>query len=177
MTLFLRRFIGALVLDAGTFEDIEHDRGAAWQSALVVVAVSIAGAIAAMGLGLVDLKGVVIAAAITLGGWFVWAGMTAAFGTIAFAEDETSSDLGELLRVLGFAAAPGVFIALAGIRPAAPVIVPIVVLWMMAAAVLAIRQAFDYHGTGRALAVSAAGLIVSAGIFALVAALFMETVS
>jgi hypothetical protein len=29
MTIFFRRFIGALVLDAGTFEDIEHDRGAA----------------------------------------------------------------------------------------------------------------------------------------------------
>ena len=176
MTLFFRRFIGALVLDAGTFEDIEQDRSAGGQSVLVVAAVSIAGAIAAMGLGLVDLGGVVIAAVITLGGWLVWAGMTTALGTIAFADDETSSDLSELLRVLGFAAAPGVFIVLAGIRPAAPAIVPIVVLWMMATSVLGIRQAFDYHGTGRALAVCAAGWVVSAGILAIVAGLLMETV-
>ena len=98
MTLFFRRFIGALVLDAGTFEDIEHDRGAGGQSALVVAAVSIAGAIAAMGLGLVDLEGVLIAAVIALGAWLVWAGTTAAVGTIALAEDETSSDLPEFLR-------------------------------------------------------------------------------
>ena len=176
MTLFFRRFIGALVLDAGVFEDIEHDRSAGGQSALVVVAVSIAGAIAAMGLGLVDLGGVIVAAVITLGGWLVWAGMTTAIGTIAFAEDDTRSDLIELLRVLGFAAAPGVFIVLAGIRPAAAAIVPMVVVWMMATSVVGIRQAFDYRGTGRAVAVCAAGLIGSAVILAIVAGMLMQTV-
>lgn len=177
MTLLFRRFIGALVLDAGTFEDIEHDRDAAGQSVLVVVVACIAGAFAAMGLGLVDLGGVVRAAFVVLGFWLVWAGITAALGTIAFAEDETSSDVAELLRVLGFAAAPGVFLVLAGIRPAAPAIVTMVMLWMMATSVIGIRQAFDYHGTGRALAVCAAGWLVSVGILAVVAALFMETVN
>ena len=130
-----------------------------------------------MGLGLVDLEGVLIAAVIALGAWLVWAGTTAAVGTIALAEDETSSDLPEFLRVIGFAAAPGVFIVLAGIPPAAPTIVPMVALWMIATSVVGIRQAFDYHGTGRALAVCAAGWLVSVGILAVVAALLVQTVN
>ena len=44
--------MGVLVLDAGTFEEIEADRHAAMQSVVVVLLVCLAGGVAALGLGL-----------------------------------------------------------------------------------------------------------------------------
>ena len=83
--------------------------------------------------------------------------MIVTLGTIALAEPQTSSDLPELLRVLGFSAAPGVFIALAAMPAAAPVVLVVVVAWMIAAAVVAVRQALDYRSTPRAVAVCVIG--------------------
>jgi hypothetical protein len=67
MTLFLHRFFGALALDAGAFEDIEADRHASAQSALVVALVCIAAGISSMELGMANpasfLSGAIIALA------------------------------------------------------------------------------------------------------------------
>ncbi len=86
-----------------------------------------------------------------------------ALGTNALAEPQTKSDLPELLRVLGFATAPGVFLALAGMPAAAPVVLVVVAPWMIAAAVVAVRQALDYRSTARAIAVCVAGAVLSFG--------------
>jgi hypothetical protein len=172
-----RRFIGALVLDAGAFEDIEADRHAGWQSLIVVMAVCAAGGFAAGGLGIAGAAGFASGAVIVLGGWLVWVVVIAALGTITLPEPQTRSDVRELLRVLGFAAAPGVFIALAALPSAAPVVTIVVALWMIASAVVGMRQALDYRSTGRAIAVCVAGGLVSLGVVAAVAALFTRTVS
>jgi hypothetical protein len=77
----------------------------------------------------------------------VWAATIATLGTTALAEPQTRSSLPELLRVLGFAAAPGVFIALAAMPAVAPIVLVVVAAWMIAAAVVAVRQALDYRST------------------------------
>ena len=133
MTQFFRRFIGALVLDAGAYEDIEADRHAAMQSVIVVAAVCVAGGIAGMGLGL-GAGAFVSGAVIALGGWLVWAAIIVALGTGAMAEPQTRSDVPQLLRVLGYAAAPGVFVVLAAMPAAAPFVLLVVSMWMVAAA-------------------------------------------
>ena len=171
MTLFFSRFMGALVLDASTFEGIEADRHAAMQSVLVVMMVCVAGGVAAMGYGEIGIAAFVSGTIISLGAWLVWAAAITTVGTFALREPQTSSDLPELLRVLGFAAAPGVFIALAAMRSAAPLVAIVVSLWAIAAAVLGVRQVFDYRSTPRALAVCILGWLVSAGV--MVAALTM----
>ena len=50
MTLFFRRFIGALMLDADAFEDIEAHRDADMQSVVVLLMACGAGGMAAAGL-------------------------------------------------------------------------------------------------------------------------------
>ena len=177
MTQFFRRFIGALVLDAGAFEDIEADRHASMQSVMVVLAVCAAGGIAAAGLGIAGAASFVSGAVMALGGWLVWVAVIAAVGTVTLAEPQTRSNVRELLRVLGYAAAPGVFIALAAMRSAAPIVMTIVALWMIASATIGVRQALDYRSTGRAVAVCALGCLLSVGVMAAVAALFSRTVS
>jgi Na+-transporting NADH:ubiquinone oxidoreductase subunit NqrE len=164
MTLFFRRFIGALVLDAGAFEEIESDRHAAMQSVIVVTLVCLAGGFAAMGPGLVSVPAFITGVIVSLGAWLVWVAVIVTVGTVALRERQTHSDLPELLRVLGFAAAPGVFIALAAMRAVAPFVLVVVSIWMIAAAVVGVRQALDYRSTPRAIAVCAVSWLVTAGI-------------
>ena len=41
----LERMLGAAMLNSDTFEDVENDRGATMQAALVVILVSLSGAV------------------------------------------------------------------------------------------------------------------------------------
>jgi hypothetical protein len=177
MALFFRRFIGTLVLDASAFEDIEADRHAGMQSVLVVLAVCLAGGMAATGLGLTGPAGFVTGAVMVLGAWLVWVAIINTVGTVVLSEPQTRTNVRELLRVLGFAAAPGVFLALAVLRPAAPLVFAVVAVWMIAAAVLGVRQALDYRSTTRAAAVCAIGWLLSFGIIAGFALLLSRPVS
>lgn len=177
MLPFFRRFIGTLVLDPATFEDVEADRTADMQSVLVVVAVCLAGGVAAMGLGRVGMTGFITGVVVMLGGWLVWVSIISTLGTTALAEPQTRSNVHELLRVLGYAAAPGVFVAFAAMQPAAAVVLGIVSVWMIAAAVLAVRQALDYRSTGRAIAVCVISFLVSFGLLAGLALVFTRTVA
>jgi hypothetical protein len=164
MTLLFRRFVGALVLDASAFEEIEGDRHAAMQSVLVVIMVCLAGGLAALGLGLTGLSGFVTGTIVSLGAWLVWVAVVTTLGTLTVPEPQTKADLPELLRVLGFASAPGVFIALAAMRAVAPMVMLTVMVWMIAAAVIGVRQALDYRSTSRAIAVCVISWLLSFGV-------------
>ena len=177
MTLFFRRFIGALVLDPAAFEDIEADRRAGMQSVIVVAMVCLAGGVAAIGLGLVGITGFVTGTVVSLGAWLVWAAVITTLGTITVPEPQTKSSLPELLRVLGFASAPGVFIAFAGLRSAAALVLMIVTVWTIAAAVIGVRQALDYRSTPRAIAVCAVSWLLSFGVVFAALMMFSTNVS
>ena len=76
------------------------------------------------------------------------------------------------LRTLGFAAAPGV-IRIGGIVPLLGGLVQLTAaIWMLIATVVAVRQALDYTGTGRALGVCAIGWIIQVIFYAVFAGLF-----
>lgn len=177
MSRFITRFIGALVLDPSAFEEIEADRRANMQSVLVVLMATAAAGFAAGGLGLVGIAGFVTGAIVMLGGWLVWVSIIATIGTTVLAEPATKSDARELLRTLGFAAAPGVFFAFAAMRPAAPIVLVVVSAWMLAAAVLAVRQALDYRHLPRAAAVCILSWAISMGLLMLIASLLARPVS
>jgi hypothetical protein len=176
MALFLHRFIGALALDADAFEDIERDRHANMQSILVVIAVCLAAGWAALGSGRAGGDEWISGTIIALGAWLMWAGFVASIGTITIPEPQTRSNLPELLRVLGFATAPGVFIALAPLAPAAPLVISLVGVWMLCASVIAVRQALDYRHFARAVAVCVLGSILTAGLLGLIAIALTRTV-
>jgi hypothetical protein len=160
MARILPRMLRASLLDADLYEEVEADRGATGQ-ALVVVLIS---AVAA-GIGSFDnsgLPGIFWSSVAALVGWYVWAYVTYFIGTRFLPTHETVADHGELLRTIGFSSAPGVLRILALIPAIAGVVFVVSTLWMMVAMVVAVRQALDYQGTGRAIAVCAIGFPIYA---------------
>ncbi len=177
MTVFLRRFIGALVLDASVYEDIEADRAAALQSWLVVALAAAGGGVAAAGLGLIGVAGFIVGAVALVGAWLVWITAISMIGTVWLPEPQTQSSTPELTRTLGFAMAPGVFLAFAAMQAVAPLVILVVSVWMIAAAVLAMRQALDYRSTSRAVIVCITGWVMAFGIIAAIAAMLTAVIS
>jgi hypothetical protein len=170
MASFLQRAIGAARLDVATYEEVEADRGATGQAMLVVVLAAIAAGIGAIGQH--GSQGPIRIAISALGAWVVWAFVTWIVGTKILPGPETKSNMGELLRTIGFASAPGILRVFAGLRGIGPVIGFIVAVWMLVAMVIAVRQALDYRGTGRAVAVCLIGfLFYMAALAALAGAL------
>ena len=104
---FAERVKGVLVLDVKTFEEIEADRTANGQALLVVVAASVAAGLGAgVSLGTMGLLRETLGALI---GWVMWAVVTWAIGAKLLPEPQTRTDIGELLRVIGYAYAPQLF--------------------------------------------------------------------
>ena len=164
MTTFPHRLMGASVLDTDTYEEVEADRGATTQALLVVLASSLAGGIGASGFMQnrdAIVHGVFIWSAVSLIAWAAWALLVFEIGGRLLPEPETSVDVGELLRTIGFSAAPGM-LRVFGVVPelALPVFI-LTTLWMLVAMVVAVRQALDYRSTARAIGVCALGLALA----------------
>lgn len=156
MATFGERMLRAARLEAATYEEIEADTTATGQ-ALAVVALSSVAAGIGMGAGI---GGIVVGILVSLAAWYVWAFLTYWIGTRVLPEPQTSSSHGELLRVIGFAAAPGL-IRVLGVVPLLRWLVFLVAaVWMLFAGVIAVRQALDYRSTGRAVLVVVIGWIV-----------------
>ncbi len=157
MASFTQRMIGAAKLDVHTYEEVEADTTATGQAMGVVVLSSIASGIGAVAYGAGP--GLVVGGAIgALIGWFLWAFVTYVVGTKILPEPQTRSDMGELLRTIGFSASPGVLFILVVVPGLGPFIGLGVLVWMLVAFVVAVRQALDYRSTGRAVAVCLIGL-------------------
>jgi hypothetical protein len=109
--------------------------------------------------------------------WAAWALVTLQIGGRLLPEPQTSVDIGELLRTIGFATAPGM-IRVFGVLPAAtkPAFV-IAAVWMFVAMIVGVRQALDYKSTGRAVAVCFLGWILSLALSAALGLLFVPAVS
>jgi hypothetical protein len=166
MTTFVNRMILSAKLDTGIYEEVEADRTALGQAMAVVVLSSIAAGIGTF--QHTGLAGLLLGTAMALLGWFVWAALTYAIGTRILPEPQTQADFGQLLRTIGFASAPGL-IRILGIIPAVMTVVYFVAgIWMLAAMVVAVRQALDYRSTWRAIGVCLIGWIVQALFIALI---------
>lgn len=155
-----RRMLRAALLDAQLYEEVEADPGS-FAEATAVVLLSAAGA----GIGSFEnggVAGIFACAAVWLVGWVVWAFTTCQIGTRLLAAPETHANVGELLRTLGFASAPGVLLVFAAIDALAAPLFLFCGLWMLAAMVVALRQALDYSSLLRALAVCAVGFPIFA---------------
>ena len=80
--------------------------------------------------------------------WAAWALLTYQIGVKLMPEPETRADVGELLRTIGFSAAPGM-LRIFGIVPGAAIpAFAITAVWMLVAMIVAVRQALDYKSTG-----------------------------
>jgi hypothetical protein len=152
---FLERVIGALRLDAATYEEVEHDETSLGQAAGVVVLAALAAAIGSAGRGGAGAVGAVFG---SLVGWLV---STALIWVIGVYWMKHTSDYRELLRTLGFASAPNMLAVLAGIPLLGGLAALAGWLWSLAAFVVAVRQALDVT-TGRALWVCLLAVLLNA---------------
>jgi hypothetical protein len=154
------RMLRASLLRSELYEEVEADRGATGQAFVVVVLAAVATGIGAIGNS--GPSGILWHTLVDVAGWYAWAWTTCWIGTRLLPTSATRADLGELLRTLGFASAPGVLRIGALQADVAFVLFAVCTLWMLIAMVVAVRQALDYRSTGRALAVCAIGLPVYA---------------
>jgi hypothetical protein len=158
---FAKRVIGAMGMDAATYEAIEADPSALGQAMLVV-----AGFGAAAGIGLAGptptTRSIVVATASALVGWLAWATVVYQVGARVFPERQTRSDPAEVARTIGFSAAPGLLLVLLVVPVGRPVTFTVIAVWMLAAMVVAVRQALDFRHLSRAFAVCLAGWVVAA---------------
>jgi len=161
--------IRAAKLDASLYEEVEADTEAMRQAMGVVVLSSVAA-----GLGTITRGGfagvipsILLGTIFALIGWFVWAYLTYFIGTKLLSEAQTKTNLGELLRTIGFSSSPGL-IRVLGVIPGLTWLVFFVAsIWMLIAMVIAVKQALDFESTFRASGVVLIGAIVQGLILAL----------
>ena len=173
---FFYRLMGAAVLDASIYEGVEADPRATRQALLVVVLASVAAGVGAAGLAGPRVPALLLVTGIALVAWFAWAALILQIGARYLPGRDTAVTLGQLLRTVGFAAAPGLLLCFGAIVSPRAVFAA-VLLWMVAAMIVAIRQALDYHSTARAAAVSLVALGVIASLVIVLGLLFGPALS
>lgn len=171
------RWIGACGLDGGVYEDVEADPHATGQAIATVVLSSLAAGIGGGGFYGLHVATVLGVTAVALLTWTAWAMLVFQIGTRALPEPQTRSNLGELLRTTGFAAAPGLLQVFA-VLPW--MLVPVFVgtwIWMIAAMVVGVRHALDYDSTWRAVVVCVVGVSLALALALAFGMVFTRRVS
>ncbi len=176
-TPFVMRLIGAVAIDPITYEEVEADRTATGQALAVVVLSSVGAGIGARGLGSGSVSSMVFISALSLIAWAAWALLTYQIGVRLMPEPQTQSDVGELMRTIGFSAAPGM-LRIFGIVPGAAIpAFALTAVWMLVAMIVAVRQALDYRSTARAIAVCGLGWTLALAIAVALGLVFGPAVS
>ena len=165
--VMLQRMIGAALFNAHTYEEIEADQGALGQAIGVVILVTICGVIGGIIQGILGdeaAKGIVIGlfAGLAFGivRWALWVTVILMVGGGLLRTSGTQTSWSEVGRVLGFAYTPGVLAIFSWVPVIGWLFAVAAFFWTLAAAVMGVRQAMDFEGTGRAiLVVAVAGAI------------------
>ena len=176
MTTFVRRVLGAAILDTRVYEEVEADRAASTQAFGVVLLTSVAGGVGLLGLGRPGPQALAAGIVGAFAGWIAWATLTYLIGTRLLPEPQTKADAGELLRTIAFASAPGLVRVLGIVPVLGLVFYSVASVWMLLAMVVAVRQALDYQSTARAVAVCVLGWTLSLVVAAIIGILFAPTV-
>lgn len=153
MTLYLFRLYSAATFDISMYEGIEADRTVTRQAVVTVMLASLAAGIGASGWFGFRPWALLAVVGIALGTWAAWSVLMFQIGARLLPERDTHSDLGELLRTTGFAAAPGMLQILGVIPQATAPVFVATTLWMLATMVVAVKHALDYHSVPRAITV------------------------
>ncbi len=160
MNIFWQRIIRAVKLDSALYEEVERDTTALPQAMAVVVFSALAAGIGSI--SKIGVAGIIVGAIIGLLAWYVWAFLTYFIGTKLLPEPQTKSDLGELLRTIGFSSAPGLIRILAIFGGLQRLIFSFAAAWMLIAMVIAVKVALDYKSTWRAVGVCLIGWVIQA---------------
>lgn len=158
----LERMIRATRLDADLYEEVEHDPNYTTEAGVIVAIVSVLGAIGAA-LATDDARVGAFISVLILGlvGWVIWAAITDFIGRNLFG---ATSDVGEMLRVTGFAHSVRVLAVI-------PFVGFLAALWSLVCMVVALRQGLDIT-TGKAIVTAIIGWIVLIVIQVILFAIF-----
>ena len=157
-SIFVNRIIRACKLDVSLYEEVEADKAGTLQAAIVVVL-----SIIALGVGTFFTYGsfnVLLPSLIALAGWFVTSLLIYFVGAKLFPDKNTQSNLGELLRTIGFSYSPGLIRVFGFNQDLLVFTFYGSGIWSLIAMVIAVRQALDYKSTWRAV-----GVVVIVALF------------
>jgi hypothetical protein len=149
----IRKMIGASKLDINLYDEVESNPDVTKEAFLAVLLVSIS-----TGIGMIGISGsigIITGLVSSIIAWVLWSVIIYVIGVRGFGH---SSDLGELLRCLGFAYSPGIlniFMLLPFIGHFVPYVTSI---WVFLTFIVAIRQALDCE-TSRAILISVLGFL------------------
>ena len=151
MASFQNRVIGALTLQPATFEEVENDATATSQAAIIVVAGALLGSLGSLlyGFGLA----LIMMPLFALIGWAIGSFVVMFVGTKLLPGKNTSADLGQMLRVVGFAQSPGLFNFLTIIPILGWLISFVIWIWGLVAMIVGVKAALDYDDTMKAVIV------------------------
>jgi hypothetical protein len=157
-TFIINRMIRAAKLDKSLYEEVEADKESLGQAMAVVTLSAVAAGIG--NIGRAGLSGILIGMIAALLGWYIWAYITYFVGTKLLPEPQTKADHGELLRTIGFSAAPGVIRILGVLSILGGITFIAASIWMLVAMVVAVKQALDYQSIWRAIGVCLIGWVI-----------------
>lgn len=155
---FINRMIRASKLDKSLYEEVEADKESLGQAMAVVALSALAAGIG--NIGRAGLSGILIGMIAALLGWYIWAYITYFIGTKLLPEPQTKADHGELLRTIGFSAAPGIIRILGVLSILSGITFIAASIWMLVAMVVAVKQALDYQSIWRAIGVCLIGWVI-----------------
>ena len=169
----VNRMIRAARLDTNLYEEVEADRTATTQAAIVVAIGAVSAAVGiVLRLAMLpgpdpNLVGAVIGGVLAaLIGWVVWSYLTYFVGTAVFGGTATP---GEMLRTIGFAQSPRVLTILTFPPILGDLLDVALWVWVVVAGVVAVRQALDID-TGKAIAttlIAAVPYLIARGLLRL----------
>ena len=169
INIFLNRIFRAIKIDIELFEEVEKDKNATFQAGAVVVLSSLAAGVGSIHLGASNF---LVAPALSLLSWYVWAYVIYFVGVKLFRDPKTKSNHGELLRTIGFSSAPGL-IRVFGVTPELMTVTFIgSAFWMLACMVVAVKSALDYESLWKSLGVVIVAWLFQAFFLFLVIVLF-----
>ena len=137
---FTDRMLAAARLDRSAYEEVEHDRSATSQAAVVILITAIAAAIGNVndgGNGLIaGLLGALLA-------WVVSSAFIYFAGTRIIPSDRVEATVGQVLRTQGFAAAPNLLLVVAAIPLFGGLVAFAVAIWYLVTRIMAIQAALE----------------------------------
>ena len=167
---------GAAFFNAHTYEEIEADPKAITQAIGVVILVTICDALGSLIpeiVGEATARDVLLdlgsALAFGVVRWALWVTIVLMVGRGLLRASGTQTGWAEMGRVLGFAYAPGVVAIFSAIPLVGDSFILIAFFWILAAAIMAVRQGMDFESTGRAILV-----VVIAAVVAIIPLLAFE---
>ena len=171
------RVIGALKLDENAFEDAERDPTSIGQAVGVIVLGSVSTGIGWIAYS--GFSGIISGAVSALIGSLIGSLLIWLVGTKMMPGPNTQADFPQTFRTVGFAAAPNLFGFITIIPFLGWLLWFVIMLWQIAATVVAVKAVLDYADIGKAIIVVVIcwviGMAVSVMLMSLVGLRMMMT--